>query len=653
MNKPNILVLLAEDMCPNLGCYGDLDAITPNLDKLSENGMRYLQANSVAPVCSAARTTMALGMYPFTAGVGNHRSCVKLPENVKWIPYYMRDNGYFTAINKTDYNFDCFANNHEVEGWDTVLEGAYFGDTIEISENMRKTWNKRGDKPFFFMNTYACTHQSKYGFPDNAEHHRATNVPRTKPEEYRDRDKLHIPNYQFDNKESREIWGQYHETITAMDRMVGETIQMLKEDGLYENTVIIFAGDNGMGIPGGKAHMWNEGTHVPMIVHIPEGLEINASAYKKGSVSNDHVNFTDLAPTVISIAGGEIPEHMHGKDFLNIENRREYAFGYRNRIDIVDEFVRSVTSDDFIYLRSFYPTRGWRFSSYMLRMSPYFTTAWENEVRKTEEMSKYTRRNCFFQQGKPVEELYDLKNDPNQMNNLANDPAYKNVIDDMRVKLKDFMISVNDLGFIPEEEAMLRSKATGKTVREIGENYPIEKAYEICDKMLETNVSASEIEAYLNEEEPILKYWAIQCANYLGMTELCDTLNTLASDENAAVKLAASEALIMLGAKDEYITNAKATIGELLDSEDLNAVLRTQDLLVRQGKVLEEFVPNLEKLVKVEVKDPKDQRVAQAICDAATFFPELVHSPIRYEGKDIHGKSRFDVLRELCARYEY
>ncbi len=650
--KPNILFLLAEDMCPNLGCYGDVDAITPNLDELSNEGIRYTNANSAAPVCSAARSTLALGVYPFSVGVHNHRSNVLLPENIKVIAKYMSDLGYFTAINKTDYNFVHKEGSGMVEDWDTVFSAPYFGDDEEIANCIKNTWREKSDKPFFFMHTFACTHQSRYGFPNDPVKHRETYAPRTSVSEYRDRSKLTIPKYHPDTPETREIWGQYHEVITAMDRMVGETIEHLKNDGLYEDTIIVFVGDNGMGIPGGKANMWNEGIYVPLIVRVPEKYQHLVRNYQSGSVQSSAVSFVDLPRTFIELAGGNPPSHMHGKNFLTHDKFEKYSYSFRNRIDSISEFVRIAKSEDFIYIRNFFPQRGWRFSAYMEKMAPYFTSAWEKEVIAKGDKS-YNRKNAFFLPRKPMEELYDLKNDPCQMNNLALDPLHRKTLLEMRSGVINFMANHRDLGFIPETELARLAKENNTTAFEIAqdeEKYPFEEIFEFVNKVVDNEMEEEDIEFALKHKNPIMRYWGIQTVCYFEDRDFVPTLRKLLEDENASVKFAAAEALLNLSEDLQNVIPSKEVLKGMLHNKDnVMLPLDAADCLFRlkgKGADLIEETKDLYNSDNFNSKEDNGRYIA-AITDIIEFYAEKEDKPFSYENSDPKMAERLLVIRDL------
>ncbi len=648
--KPNILIVLAEDICPNLGCYGDKDALTPNLDKLASEGVRYDNATSCAPVCSAARTSLVLGTYPSSLGVGNHRSYVKLPEKVKVIGKYMSELGYYTGINKTDFNFEHKVENGKIEGFDSVIPGAFFGDDSTIAENLAQTWRKSGDKPFFMIHTFACTHQSRYGFPNNPQKHREEYAPRTKESEFRDRSSLNIPKYHPDTPQTREIWGQYHEQITAMDRCFGEVVEHLKNEGIYDDTIIIFAGDNGMGIPGGKANMWDEGVHVPMIVRVPEKFAHLAKNIIGKSVQKSGVSFVDIAPTCIRLAGGEIPEYMSGKDFLNENNFDEYTYCFRNRIDSISEFVRVIRSENFIYIRNFFPHRGWRFSSYMARMSPYFTVAWENNVKGSDDFKEYTRKNAFFLPEKPIEELYDLKNDSEQMINLAENPIYNAEIKQMRKLMREFILSNRDLGFAPEQELENASKIQGKTVYEVTRDekyYPLEKLYDFHEKMVENRLENNEILQFLTDENQIVRFWGIQAINYYKNSDFIEELINAFSDENMMVRFASAEALLNLSEKCDYLALSKSVLKDMIETEgDVLVSLAVADLLHRLAEKTSDLLGKANKMLTAEnhYSQVVNERYFSSVSDVLLYNSELLGEYVLDEQKF---DERLDILHDL------
>ncbi len=659
MNKPNILWLMAEDMCPNLGCYGDIDAFTPNLDKLAKEGIRYENCSSVAPVCSAARTTLALGLYPPTAGVGNHRSHVAIPENIEIFSKYLQDQNYYTAINKTDYNFVERYNGDMIRGWDTVLDVNYALDTIDITNKMSEKWNNRPEgKPFFFQNTYAVTHQSRYGYPNNATLHRETFIPRTRSEDYRDRSKLTIPSYHPDTPDIREVWGQYHECITAMDRMVGETINKLKEDGLYEETIIFFFGDNGMGMPQGKFNMWDEGTRVPLIVRVPQKYQHMVKGYTAGKVEYGGVDFIDITTATLALGGAEIPEHIQGRDFLNLRDNevKDENYSYRNRIDNSCEVVRSVRDSNYIYIRNFYPQKGWRYAAYSATESPWMNISMEVEAKKEYTLnSDINRKNAYFMPRKPIEELYDIKKDPDQMNNLAGEEEQQERLLKMRDKLKTWMLEICDGGLLTEQEMRKQAKKLGLTAYEVIRDKkinPLEEIIKVCDKMFDDNLSVESFFQDLESENGTIRYWAIQGIHTKAdfKKETIDVLIKALNDESEMVQLAAAEALADWGKDDKGSALAKDKIIEFLNNkDDVMLPLEAIDCLDRLGKKVSEAFPLTEGLMKIDqISDEADsERYRQAVVTVARFISEKYRLHHDYSELDEQTKERLLVIREL------
>lgn len=652
MKKPNILWLIAEDMCPNLGCYGDVDAITPRLDQLAKEGMRYNQVSSCGPVCSAARTTLALGMYPSSVGTGNHRSCVKLPDYIKIFAEFMQEVGYYTAINKTDYNFELNYDGDRLQGWDTSIKSEYFADTPDLAKVLSETWNQREEgKPFFFMHTYAITHQSKYGFPSTPDKHRETYLPRIKPSEYQNRETLHVPKYHPDNKETREIWGQYHETVTTMDRMVGEAIDQLKAENLYEDTIIFFFGDNGMGIPSGKFSMWNEGISVPLIVRVPDKYKGLVSDYSSGSVSEKPITFVDFAPTALNLGGAKVPEYMQGHDFLT-SDKAKYTYNFRNRIDCSCDLIRSIKTDKYLYIRNFYPQKGWRFSPYIAISAPYFTSAWEEEVKNLKH-NDYNRLTSFFKDRKPEEELYDLVNDPDQMNNLVADTSLETELHELRHLLIDEMIKTNDGGLFPEHE--LKKLSVNQTSYDVLTNkklYPIEEILNICNQINDCSLTIEEAIILYANENPVIRYWAMQGIYALGKytdVERAIILEGL-EDESEMIALTSAETILMLSDNEGDTKLAKdKLISFLTNVEDVFLPLEAAVSIDRIGIKCADLVKHTKHLIDEDTvtNEINVERYVQAVIGIAKYYAEVMDLPHEYIDPNDWYNQRLFELRKL------
>src|SRR5262245_11266666 len=316
--RPNIVWIVAEDMCPNLGCYGDKDAITPNLDRLASQGARFTRCFTHAPVCAPSRSGLVTGMYPTTLGSHHMRSTLK--QTPPTLMDELRKAGYFVAWpGKTDFNFEP--------------------PKVDSTQN----WMTKGEfkEPFFaFINLYV-THEIQIRVPQPKYE---TNTSRLKPSEHRDPAKVTLPPYYPDAPEVRKDVATYHENITAMDYQVGDILKWLDDKKFADHTVVFFFGDHGWGMSRGKRWLYDSGLHAPLIVRWPGHLGPEPGQPGPGDVREDLVAFIDFAPTVLSIAGVTLPERMQGHRFLGggLRERRKYVFAARDRMDETFDRIRAV-----------------------------------------------------------------------------------------------------------------------------------------------------------------------------------------------------------------------------------------------------------------------------------------------------------------------
>ena len=335
-SRPNILWISCEDISPNLGCYGDPDAITPTLDALAEKGVRFSRAFTIAGVCAPNRSGTITGVFPCSIGSHNMRSSAQLPPHVKCFPEYLRRAGYFCTNNsKTDYNFPV-----PKQAWDECSRKAH--------------WKHRPKgKPFFAVFNITTTHESQIRTPQAVFDKRTQALS---PEQRQDRAKVHIPPYYPDTPVVRNDWARYLELITAMDYEVAGRLKELTEAGLEDDTIVFFWSDHGAGLPRAKRWIYDSGTIVPVIVRIPKRYRVGDQG-KPGTVDGQLVSFVDLAPTVLNLAGVEIPPHMQGRPFLgrDLPPEREYVYSIRDRMDERYDMIRSVRGKQFRYIRNYRP----------------------------------------------------------------------------------------------------------------------------------------------------------------------------------------------------------------------------------------------------------------------------------------------------------
>ena len=453
--RPNILWVSCEDISPDLGCYGDRYAVTPNIDKLAAQGVRYTNVYTNAGVCAPSRSGLITGMYPTTIGTHHMRCKGVPPAEVKCFSEYLRKAGYYCTNNvKTDYQFDP-----PMTAWDESSKKAH--------------WRGRTEgQPFFAVFNFTISHESKIRDRSEGMLKRLASL---KPHEKHDPAKIHrddLPPYYPDTPAVRRDWAQYYDIITLMDKQVGDILKQLEEDGLADDTIVWFWGDHGRGLPRGKRWIYDSGIHVPLIIRVPDKWrklampdnlhppQAGKNALKGGTVNDELIAFIDFAPTMLSLAKVAIPEHIQGRAFLGGQKAepREYIFAARDRMDEAYDIIRAVRDKRYKYIRNYMPhlTRG-QDIEYMNQMPTMQEMRRLNAEGKLEGPQKQ-----YFEPTKPVEELYDTVADPHEVENLAGDPKYKNVLERMRKVHQEWVKKTSDVGLIPEPEFDEMKRPGGK-----------------------------------------------------------------------------------------------------------------------------------------------------------------------------------------------
>jgi len=419
----NFLWISCEDISPDLGCYGDTYADTPNIDRLAGQGLRYTHTFVSFPVCAPTRSSIITGVHPGTLGSMHMRTKNKgyqtvPPAGVKCFTEYLRGAGYYcTNKSKTDYQFAV-----PFTAWDESGKKAHWR-------------NRPADMPFFSVINLTTTHESRCW-------------PRKNETIVHDPAKVEVPPYYPDTPIVRENLARYYDNITKMDQQVGDILAQLEQDGLADSTVVFFWSDHGRGLPRCKRWPYDSGLHVPLIIRWPDKI-------KGASVRDDLINLIDLAPTLLSLAGIKIPSYMQGKVLLGSgrDKPRQYVFGGRNRMDASNnEYIRTVRDKRYRYIRNFRPQieRAQRID-YMEKMPIMQQWRLLHKQGKLNEI-----QSLFFQHPKPAEELYDIPNDPHEVNNLAGAPGYEHILKPMRTELAKWITDTGDLGGLDEEELINR-----------------------------------------------------------------------------------------------------------------------------------------------------------------------------------------------------
>ena len=413
---PNILWIIAEDLCPDLGCYGEALVKTPNIDKLAAEGARYTNAFTTSPVCSASRSAFMTGMYQTSIGCHHHRSHrydnYRLPEPVKVITDYFRKGGYFTS--------NCAGLNWEKRGkTDLNFKVEKPFDGID--------WRQRKEgQPFYAQVNLSETHRP---FKRDAENPI-------------DAEKVNLPPYYPDHVIARRDWADYLECIQVLDRKVGEVLKRLKDDGLADNTIVFFFGDHGRPHVRGKQFLYEGGIHIPLIIRRPRHI-------KHGTVVDNLVSAVDFGPTCLQLAGIEVPGHMEGRTFMGPgAQRRKYIIAARDRCDGTVDRIRCVRTRRFKYIRNYFPNRPYtQFNLYRKHRYPVWTL-----LQVLYAGGKLTtEQGLFMASTRPEEELYDLPNDPYELHNLVEAAEHQASLEKLRGVLDKWIKRTGDQGGIPED----------------------------------------------------------------------------------------------------------------------------------------------------------------------------------------------------------
>ncbi|OAV44866.1 sulfatase-like hydrolase/transferase [Lewinella sp. 4G2] len=462
-DRMNILWLTCEDISPMIAAFGDSTARTPNLDRLAAAGVRFPNTFSVAGVCAPSRNCIATGMYPISIGGHNMRTTSRQedmealglpgpygalpPPEVKMMSQIMREHGYFTTNNqKHDYQFAA-----PKTAWDETGPRAH--------------WRHRPDPemPFFSIFNMEITHESQVwrtgkgqlrfveGFEEpTAKIHRWDDVwteDADRPPLTVDPADVPLPPYLVDDAATRKDAARVYSNIEIMDQQVGLLLDQLEADGLMGNTIIFFYSDHGGPLPRQKRLLYDSGIRVPMIVKWPDER-------KAGTIDSSLFSFVDLAPTVFSLTGIDLPDYLQGQAILGpaAAPPRDYVFAASDRLDGFYDRIRACRDKRYKYLRNYYPERGY----YLPVVYREQMAAMQSLLMGRDACTLTDAQAQWFRKTKPTEELFDTENDPYELQNLADDPAYAGKLAELRSATDAWLAEIGDLGAVPEIELVQR-----------------------------------------------------------------------------------------------------------------------------------------------------------------------------------------------------
>jgi len=447
VETPNVLWIYVDDMSDWVGCYGDNTVATPNIDMLAMKGVKFNRAYMPAPVCSATRSALITGTMQTTNGLHHHETLAKkpLPEEIITVPELFRKAGYLTFNEaKTHYNFsyktdDLFSPEFERPS-STIVKSHLVGHDLTWLEQLR------GKKFFGQIQLSGGKYQGEAGSKYPA-HSRIKESEVTVPAQYPD------------NAVMRNAIARHYEQIVFCDSQVGAIIQALKDYEIWDNTAVFFFTDHGCQMPRAKQHVYDEGAKVPFIVHWPKG---DKQLLKKGKVRNDLVSGIDISVSSLALAGIKIPDFMEGRNlFAKNYKERDFVVTARDRMGIAIDRVRSIRSENYLYVKNYMLDRPLYQPAYRDGYATFIS------LRKLHDEGKLTPLQASYHEAsqRKGEELYHIKDDPNQLNNLAGDSKYASVLIKHRKDLEDWVKETDDKGQYPldkEDLIQVYERAKGK-----------------------------------------------------------------------------------------------------------------------------------------------------------------------------------------------
>jgi len=445
--RPNILWIVGENIALDLGCYGERNVRTPNLDAMADEGVRYTNVFSTSSVSAPSRSCFMTGMYQTTTGTHNMRSHrdddYRLPPGVRPITHILQEAGYFTAnivrigekeagTGKLDLNFVNEGAIYLSDDWEQLKSRQPFFAQVNMPEVEYDIYDRQS----------AQKERVKWYGEDN---HPQIATP----------DNVSPPPYYPDHEITRQEWARYLNSVSGMDIRIGWILDRLREDGLYENTVVIFFADNGRMEARGIHWLWDCGIHVPMIIRWPEKFPAPAG-YVPGTVNEEMISLIDLTATTLHIAGIPKPPLMQSRIFLGADKDepRTCVFSARDRIDETVNRIRSVRDRKYHYIKNYIPGEGFtslnRYKEKCFLVKPL--------MRKLYEEGKLSGPAADLMKPLPEELLYDTEADPHEINNLTESdlPEHREALIRLRAALDTWVVETGDLGRFPEPPEIVK-----------------------------------------------------------------------------------------------------------------------------------------------------------------------------------------------------
>lgn len=433
--RPNILVMIADDLGLHTGAYGDGQARMPNLDRLASEGVRFTHAFCTTASCSASRSVILTGLQNHANGQYGHAHDfhkMSLLPHVRPLPALLKAAGYRTGL----------AGKFHVApaaqfGWDYLAEGR--GRNVQsLAERARTFLSAAEGQPWFLYLGYDDPHRAARGFANEQAH------PGVTPQRF-DPAAVRVPSFLPDNAATRGEVAQYYQAANRFDQGVGMVLDLLRTRGELERTIVVVMSDNGMAFPNAKTNLYDAGARLPFIVRAP--------GVRGGRVNEAMIHYPDLTPTVLEWAGAKAPEYaLHGRSFAGVLGEERPAgwdqvhFSHTFHEITMYYPMRGTRTRQFKYLRNLYPELTF----------PHASDLWESptwqSVVAAGDRGKVGQRPAAQYLHRPAEELYDVAADPDEVNNLARVPAHGGTLERLRRETQAFRKRTGDPWMINDRE---------------------------------------------------------------------------------------------------------------------------------------------------------------------------------------------------------
>jgi len=606
--SPNILWITIEDTSPQfIGAYGNVDAKTPVIDQLAMEGVRFTNAFSTGTVCSPSRSAIITGVPTYKMGTGHHRSEVPVPDSIKGFPYFLKKEGYYTSNNaKTDYN--------------VADEKEFIQTAWHESSDDAGWWNKDKGQPFFSVFNFAESHQSRTMSMSYDWY--VANVWEHLPEECRMADTdFEMPPIYLDSPEMRKQMARVYNSIALTDIRIGELLKKLEDDGLRDDTIIFFFADHGEGMPRGKTNGIDYGYRVPLVIWFPEKYKHLSPWGTSHAVTEELVSFEDLAPTIISLAGTNVPEYLKGRILFG-ENRSKpvnQLLLSSDRADNGPDMVRTITDGRYIYSRNYMPfVPALRYIRYI----EISDIAKQMRIDLKNGQLDSLQKSVLLE--RPMEYLFDLQNDAWETKNLSESKTHQDILEKMRQALEEKLKKAKDIHFLPEYE--LGEIAKSITPYEFRKNKTANSFNSIYTAAsLSGKRDASSLQkqmALLKNENPIVRYWAITGLKSHPKEKIKPFKNQILNAMNDAYP-----PVVILASSLSYeifkSSIAEEKVKQFVESDNMHlALLAVNELLYFENKA-----PFLKTIKKVHQMPDRHYNVKAACMDYLGLLGLIANTP--------------------------